>query len=134
MAMTKAERAHLEVVETELAFRWPGAPEPSPMTRDEIVSGLVDVTPRDQSIGRGKRKVALGWVHNAYSMRVEPAWSNGINHGRGNHTGDGGSQGMGRLYRSKSEAALAMRWEMCREFARKLRSVDIIIKGEDHAG
>jgi hypothetical protein len=125
MAMTKAER--METLETELAFRWPTAPEPMPMTGAEINANLEDLVPRDRSV-IGSRKAAKGWVHNAYTATVTPAWSSGYTHGR-NHTGDGGTQGMGRIYRTEAEAALAMRWEMCRDFAKKLRAVDLLIEG-----
>ena len=126
MAMNKAERARVEELEREAAFRWPTAPEPQPMTLEEIKAAFVEIAPRDQSV-RYRQAAALGWVHNAYSQTVEPAWSTGVSHGRGNHTGDGGSQGRGRIYRTRAEAALAMRWEMCRAFAAQLRAVDLLI-------
>jgi len=125
MAMNKAEKARVEALETELAFRWPQEAEPLPMTRAEIQANTVEVTRKDQSVMR-TRKVALGWVHNAYSQRVEPAWSDGNIHGLG-HTGCYGSQTMGRIYRTRRDATLAMRWEMCRDFAKKLHQVDLAL-------
>jgi len=38
--------------------------------------------------------------------------------------------GMGRIYRTKSEAALALRWELCRQFAAKLRLADKMMEAE----
>lgn len=126
MAMTKAEKARVEAIEQELAFRWPMHPEPAPVSRDEIEANLVEVVPRDRSVYK-TRRVYLGWWFNAYGRRVEPAWSDGAIHGWGNHTGDGGSKGSGTIYRTKADAAIALRWAMCREFAKALYAVDKII-------
>jgi hypothetical protein len=126
MAMNKAEKARVAELEQALALCWPPYAAPAPITREEIDAALIEVTPRDRA-GR-TRKVALGWVYNAYGEgRIEPAWSDGVSHGRGNHTGDSASQGMGRLYRSEAEAAMALRLEMSRDFARKLAAVDRIV-------
>lgn len=124
MAMTKAEKARVEELETLGAFRWPTEVEPSPMTREEIEAAKVEVLPADRSYSSRHRRVALGWFQNSYNGRVEKGWSDGIGHGRGNWTGDHGAQQMGRMYRTEADALVAMRWEMCRDMAKKLRKVD----------
>ena len=130
MAMNKAEKARMEQLERELAFRWPTAAEPQPMTRSEIEASRVEVTSNDRSVHK-TRLVALGYCMNAYSGTVDKMWSDGHLHGRGNHTGDGASQHMGVMYRTPGEAALAMRWQMCRNFAAKLRTVDLLIQTQE---
>jgi hypothetical protein len=120
--MTKAEKAEYERVATEAALRWPTEAEPQPVTTEYIKANLEEVSPRAGRLG--VREVFKGWVFNCAGSRVEPAWSNGFLHGWGNWTGDSASQTMGRLYRTEREATLAMRWEMCRQMAERLRSVD----------
>jgi len=126
MAMTKAERAQFEALQTELALRWPREAEPQPMTREDIKANLEELTLRDQSTIRKTRLGCKGWVFNAQSMRVDRAWSDGTYHGRGNWTGGSASQNCGRIYRTFDEAALAMRWEMCRSFAADLRRAELL--------
>src|SRR5690242_7351530 len=109
MPMTKAEKAKMEELETALALHWPAYAAPSPMTRDEIEAAKIKLTPRDQSI-RKSRDAALGWFWNSYgSGTVTQGWSDGMCHGRDNITGDMASQNMGQMYRTKAEAAMAMR-------------------------
>ena len=127
MAMNKAEAAALEALKVECAFHWPTEVEPKPVDREWIEQNKVTVKPRDQSIYK-TRMVALGWWFNTSSRRVEPAWSEGHTHGRGCHTGDFGTQGMGVLYRTEREAYIAMRWAVCREFAQTLRSIDVAVE------
>ena len=129
MSMTKAEKARMAALETELAFRWPNEAEPRPMTKADIEAVMVVLELRDTSV-QATRKGAQGWIMNAYNGRVEKAWSNGSSHGRGNWSGDGGSQGMGQIYPTRRDAALAMRWEMCRDMAKKLRTVDLLLQEE----
>lgn len=132
MAMTKAEKARLEELETALALHWPAYATPVPMSRDEIAAAKVKLTPSDRSVYR-ERSAALGWFYNAYNGRITQGWSDGISHNSGNITGEYGSQNMGRMYRTEAEAAMAMRLEMSRDFARKLATVDRIIRGDDPA-
>jgi hypothetical protein len=129
MAMTKAEKAKMEELETALALCWPAYPAPQPMTREEIEAAKVKLTPT-RSVYR-ERSAALGWFYNAHSGDVTQGWSDGIAHSRDNVTGDHGSQNMGRMYRTKALAAMAMRLEMSRDFAKRLAAVDRIIAGGD---
>ncbi len=46
-----------------------------------------------------------------------------------NVTGDCASRGMGQIYRTKDDALLAMRWDMCADFAKKLRGIDKQFQG-----
>ncbi len=127
MAMSKAEKARMEELETALALCWPAYPAPAPMTREEIEAAKVEVTPRDTSVFRHRTRIALGWFHNAYAGRLDQGWSDGVHHSRNNVTGDSASQNMGQMYRTKAEAAMVMRLEMSRDFAKKLAAVDRII-------
>jgi hypothetical protein len=127
--MTKAEKARVEELETALALTWPSYTAPRPMTREEIEAAKVELSPKDRSVFR-VRHAALGWFYNAYSASITQGWSDGMSHGRDNVTGDHGSQGMGRIYRSKTDAAMALRIEMSRDFAKKLAAVDRIIREE----
>ena len=52
MAMTKAEKAKMEELETALALCWPAYPAPQPMTREEIEAAKVKLTPKDRSVYR----------------------------------------------------------------------------------
>jgi len=122
MAMNKAEQAAMEALRVEAALRWPTEAEPQPMIREEIEAALVPT--------QNGRRVAKGWWFNTYSGTVERGWSSGSAHGWGNDDGRFGSQGMGRIYRTKSEAALALRWELCRQFAAKLRLADKMMEAE----
>ena len=125
MTMTKDERATMDRLQTELAFRWPTEAEPMPVTRDWIETNKVALTLRDRSVTRA-RHAAIGYSANPYSGEIGDMWSDGLSHGP-NHTGDGASQRMGVMYATRRDAAVAMRWAMCREFANKLRAVDVAI-------
>jgi hypothetical protein len=129
MAMTKAEKTRLEELETALALSWPAYPEPKPMTREEIEAAKVTVKPESNARGYGRTRIALGWFCNAYNGEVSQGWSDGMYHSRHNITGDSASQNIGRMYRTKQEAAMALRHEMSREFAKKLVAVDRIVTG-----
>lgn len=131
MAMTKAEKARVEELETALALCWPPYPAPEPMTREEIEAAKIKLTPRDASVYRNGREAALGWFYNAYAGLVTQGWSDGMSHSVNNTTGDYGSQRMGQMYRTRAEAAMAMRIEMSREFAKKLAAVDRVIAGAE---
>jgi len=124
--MTKAERAYIEGLETKLAFSWPKEAEPTPLSVEEIKAMATEVKPKDQSAGFRSRKITLGWFVNAYSVSVTQGWSDGVYHSQHNTTGDMASQRPGIMYATKREAALAMRWEMCRDFATKLRRAETI--------
>lgn len=123
MGMTKAERAKMEALETELALRWPTAEEPRLMTRDEIEIAKVEV----QSLGRKTARVALGWFFSCWSgcTSISQGWSDGVYHSHHNVTGDSSARGMGQMYRTEADALLAARWAMCRDHAKALRSIDL---------
>ena len=127
--MTKAEKARMEELETALALCWPGYQAPTPMTREEINAAKVDLPSRSNSPMR-TRQGAVGWFFNAYNARLSRGWSDGMYHNSDSEFGDRASQQMGRMYRTREEAAKAMRLEMSRDFARKLAAVDRIIRGE----
>lgn len=128
MAMNKAEQALVESLRVEAAFRWPTAAEPKPMTRDEIQAAFVDLPPSKSVKRHYLQRAALGWSFNAYSASVDATWSTGSMHGSGHEDNGSATQGMARLYRTQVDACVAMRWAMCREFAKKLRSVDAQIE------
>jgi len=129
MAMTKAEQKRVEELETALALCWPNYAQPSQMTREQIKASLKVLPIRDKSVYRS-RKGALGWFFNAYTGSLTQGWSDGVSHN--SHSLDEGSatQGIGRIYRSREEAAMALRLDMSRGFAGKLAAVDRIIRGE----
>lgn len=129
MAMTKKEQAEMERLRFDLALaramRWPSYPKPASMTVAEIKDSLVDGGVQYGS----PQKVARGWFTNAYSQRLTYGCSNGISH---NNDGDKTTtQNMGQMYRTKADAARAMRFEMTEDFAKKLAAVDRIISEED---
>ena len=129
MTMTKAEKAKMEELETALALCWPSYVEPATMTVEEIKANIVELIKGDASVFR-TRRAALGWFYNAHYREVSQGWSDGTYHSRNNITGDLGSQTRGQIYHTKADAAMAMRFEMSRDFAKKLASVDRIIRGE----
>lgn len=128
MAMTKAEKARVEELETALALHWPSYAEPRPMTREEIEATKVRVRPESDVRGYGRELVALGWFTNAHSGELSQGWSDGMYHNRHNITGDSASHNMGRMYRTRSEAAMSLRLEMSRLFAGKLAAIDRSIR------
>lgn len=102
MAMNKAERAHVEALETRLAFAWPTEAEP----RRTVLEGD-------------------GWDYNAYRADVSKAWTEAHRHGyyyQGKRMG--ASRERRPLYATFEEARLALRWAMCREYAAALAEVD----------
>lgn len=136
MAMTKAEKARMEELETALAMHWPSYPEPAAMTDAEIKASLEDIPRRDQSVSAhgATKRAARGWFQNAYSAHVTSGWSDGYHCNRHSDYGDSASRVEGqKMYATRQAAAMAMRLEMTREFARKLAAVDRIIAGSDDA-
>lgn len=135
MAMTRAEKERLEELETALAMHWPSYLRPVPMSKDEINQNLVEIPRKDQSIqSHGThRKAAVGWFFNSYSMVVTKGWSDGYHINRNSSFGDEASRGEGeQMFKTKSEAAMAMRIEVTKDFARKLAAVDrMILSGDD---
>lgn len=130
MAMTKAEKARMEELETALAMHWPAYPDPAPLTLQAIKALGEDIPRKDQSVASygPTKRAARGWFQNAYSVRITRGWSDGHHCNRDAEYGDGASRMDGnKMYATKQEAAMAMRLEMTREFARKLASVDRVI-------
>jgi hypothetical protein len=123
MSMTKKESAAFDAIEEQLAsafsLGWPQEPEPKPMTYEEVKALQ----------GDSWNKLITGWFMNAYfgSMHggrsVTQGCTNGVNHDS-DCTTKTSTQGMGRMYRTRDEALLAMRWDFCRQFAKKLAWVD----------
>jgi len=100
MAMTKAERAEMGKLREELAFRWPTEPEPVRTLR--ATTGYVE-----------------GWDYNVYARSVTATWSHSSCHGPLSDEGHrlGGTQGARSLYATRTEAMVALRWALCRDFA-----------------
>lgn len=135
MAMTKAEKARMAELEHALglarALRFPDYPVPTPMTREEIKASLVDGGTR---YGKAQQ-VARGWFYNAYlggagdyANRVTYGCSDGIGHDRDGDTTS--SQNMGRMYRTRGEAVMAMRHELTTACAEVLAKVDRMLVEE----
>lgn len=134
MAMTKAEKAQLEEMQTALSMHWPSYPSPAPMTREEIKEGLVDIPRRDRSIPAygDSRKAAIGWFYNAHSETVTRGWGDGFYINRDSHYGDAPSRSDGNpMFKTRKEAAMALRLDMTRKFARKLAAIDRVITDDE---
>lgn len=116
MTMNKSEKALVEHLRTELAFRWP-----------------VEADPRPQDVPTHPNETQ-GWSFNAYNRQITQEWSGASRHG---HFYDGrkigASQGGVRLYATRREALLALRWELCRLASRQLFAIDQLIEREDMA-
>lgn len=110
MAMNKAEKQVLEDALTLAALRWTAPVAPDLVATDYKV-------------------LTKGYLYNSYSPRVEPACSTTIYHsfGRGDKTT---SQGSRDLYSTKLLALRAMRYEVEKEAAKKLRAIDKMIEAE----
>lgn len=111
MAMTKKERAEFDAAimraETLAALRWT-----EPVARDVPI-------PKDG--------YSAGWDFNAHSGRVWQGWSSTVSHGEGVRKPTGytsGSQGGRAMFSTQELALRAMRHEMEREAAQKLRHLD----------
>ena len=120
MAMTKAEKAKVEELKTELALRW---------TTDDVSP---DVPPPPAFGGYSQ-----GWTFNAYNLEAYEAWSSSLHHGRGKapktekeRRNISATQRPIELYSTRERALRAMRRTIEREAAKKLRSVDALIEGE----
>lgn len=134
MAMTKAERAQFEEMQTALSMHWPSYPSPVQMTREEIQDSLVDIPRRDRSVPAygNSRKAAIGWFYNAYSGTLTKGWSDGYHINRNSQYGDGASMAGGDpMFKTRKEAAMALRLDMTREFAKKLAAIDRIITDDE---
>jgi hypothetical protein len=112
MAMTKAERKEFEDVRNELriyrALRW-----------------TAPVAPDVPKPAGGTSRETSGYVFNAYSRCVDPAWSTCVSHGLRKKTRDGsGSQNGIALYSTELLAYKGMRAAMELRFAHELAVID----------
>lgn len=124
MSMTKAERAEMETLRTQLAetkaLRFLGVLEPERMPLPE--KGYVN-----------------GWLYYAHQEgRIGLAWSEHGTHGHGAHRSDDGqwknrpmgSQNGAKLYRTKRDALIGLRLAKERECAKLLAKIDRAIEDE----
>ena len=123
MSMTKKEQAQLAELQINLrdalALSWPQEPEPEPMSVEEIKAHC-----------DGYAKPATGWFMNDYLgshmgiiHNIQHGCSNGHQHSTRSTTKTD-SQHCGRMYRTRAEALLAMRWGITRKVARILGEID----------
>lgn len=115
MAMTKHEQAEMEELRIRLALAWPEYPVPQAVS---FATGI------------GSNHLRSGWFMNAYNGEISEGCSTGVFHSRRSTTKTD-SQNAGKMYDSKLDALKAMRHEMTREFAEKLRKVDQKIEAEN---
>ena len=115
MAMNKAEKALLEEALTQAALRWTSPVEP-------------DVAPPSPNTG-SFAQLSRGFAFNSYSLRVSPACSSVTSHGIGSHDKTTTQRSIW-LYSSRERALRAMRADLERQFAEKLREVDKMIAAE----
>lgn len=134
MTMTKAEKARMEELEAALALHWPSYSEPAPMTREEIEAAKIDLPTRDRTPFRHRRG-AVGWFFNDYQNgQITKGWSDGISHNRDSEYADSASQNMGTMYRTKEDAAKALRLALSRRYAQALGNLDSVIRAAAQAG
>lgn len=115
MAMTKAEKERMTELERALALSWPAFEEPKPMTLKEV-----------KELQGYAFKPIPGWYFNAHSLRVTKGCTTAISHNTDGDTPK--SRDFGTQYRTELDAARAMRWAVCRRFAKDLHEVDQIIE------
>lgn len=118
MAMTKKERAEfdaaIERAELLAALRWTNPVEP-----DVPVPGWGE-------------PASIGFMQNAYSIRVDKGWSTSVSHGMGDYDERGsGSQRGQRLYSTAARAWSAMRHEVEMRAARDLLKIDRLIAASE---
>lgn len=118
MVMNKAEKEALESARIEAALRWPTEANPQPLTMKLGDIGEID-----------------GWTFNAHVRFVERAWrgQNYSGYYRSDGTKSDGSRTFRVIYPTKRDAILAMRWALCREYAKLLRGCDIALEQEQSA-
>jgi hypothetical protein len=109
----------VERLETELGLCWPREAEPVRTVRPAGVDNY-----------NGAPREVEGYDFNVHTCHVDRMWSTQTSHGRfydGKRTS--GTQGTRSLFATEREAAVAMRWAICREMAAKLHRVDEFIAG-----
>lgn len=123
MSMTKAEKERLANAERRLgvamALHWPIDPKPEPVDVQKELKGAEYGT------------LYVGWWINSYASwswcvrdAIGQGCSNGTNHSSSSTTKTS-TQGPGCFYATETEALLALRWELCEEFAKKLAALDV---------
>lgn len=131
MVMNKREKAEMQRLEEELrmakALRWPSYEKPAAMTREEIEENK---TEGGTKWGRPDI-VARGWFYSSHissysNLTATYGCSNGLNH---NSNGDTTrTQGMGRMFRTKREALMALRTDATIHVASILAGIDAQIE------
>lgn len=101
-----------EVIEDAVlksALRWPDEPKPVPVDVRKELEGPLFST------------LYVGWWAHTYQdqYQVGQGCSNGVHHSS-RRTDGTDSQGAGRFFRTKREALLFARWELCERFAKTL--------------
>lgn len=131
MAMTKKEKEHwrmlLEKVEIIAALRWSDNVEPDLSPEKDIE--------KDQINGiYSSNKYISGFIYNSYAKSVEEWWSSRIYSGPGLEMPEKlgiYSRKPSRLFSTKLLALRALRYDLCRRFARELWEIDKRIEQEE---
>lgn len=127
MSMTKREQTELTVTREALtaarALGWPREPKPEPMDLDQYLNGL--------NLARISERIVTGWHASTFNdeFRVSEGCSSGGTHSKTDTTKTT-TQGGGRFFRTRREALLTCRWELCERFAKVLAELDAEIDRE----
>jgi hypothetical protein len=113
MAMTKKEKAAFDAA----------------IERAEILAALRWTAPVLPDVPPPKSGYSEGWEFNAYTRRVEQAWSDTVTHGSGPAPHDykryvSASQNGIALYSTKARALAALRYEVELQAAKMLLEID----------
>lgn len=111
MAMTKAEKAEVAALQTQLALRWPVDADPTPVSVGDT--------------NTAERELRVLWHFNAYSKTVEQGCTDGFRHALGRTDKPDRRDAGGPWYSTQREAWIAMRWSVCRKFAAELALIDL---------
>lgn len=128
MAMSKKEREQFAALETKFrmtaALRW----------TDAVPFDLMPPAP-----GSADGEIS-GFIFNTYNLKVEPAWSNSVIHGRGyaseaEHRATRGSASQRgiAMHSTRLRALRALRHSLEVEAAARLMEVDRMIEAEEDA-
>lgn len=112
MAMNKKEQEAMVSLRTELALAWPREKEPARINMSHLTSSTL----------------MTAWTFSSYSRVATRGCTNGVHHNR-DGTDKTKSQGAGGpWYNTERDALLAIRWQVCRDFAKALREIDRAIE------
>jgi hypothetical protein len=114
MAMNKKEQEYVESLKTELAFRRTLLVEP------------------DLDIPESWNEIVNGYSFNAYSIKVEKSCSSGGYHNLWGWDKTTSHKGI-RQYSTRLLALKAMRYEVEKDCAKKLRNIDKLIEAEEQS-